>query len=93
MALLVLSIPATWKIFRAKGCGHCGDTGYRGRLGIHEMLEGTDEVKALIQAEKPVEEIRNQAKADGMTTLKQDGILKVFQGETDIKQIRSVCLK
>ena len=81
------------KIFRAKGCGRCGDTGYRGRLGIHEMLEGTDEVKALIQAEKPVEEIRNQAKADGMTTLKQDGILKVFQGETDIKQIRSVCIK
>ncbi len=81
------------KIFRAKGCGRCGDTGYRGRLGIHEMLEGTDEVKALIQAEKPVEEIRNQAKADGMATLKQDGILKVFQGETDIKQIRSVCIK
>ena len=81
------------KIFRAKGCGRCGDTGYRGRLGIHEMLEGTDAVKALIQMEKPVEEIRNQAKEDGMTTLKQDGILKVFQGETDIKQIRSVCIK
>lgn len=81
------------KLFRAKGCGRCGDTGYRGRIGIHEMLEGTDEVKALIQAEKTVAEIRAQAKADGMTTLKQDGILKVFSGETDIKQIRSVCIK
>ena len=80
MAATGIEYSSDMKIFRAKGCGRCGDTGYRGRLGIHEMLEGTDEVKALIQAEKPVEEIRNHAKADGMTTLKQDGILKVFSG-------------
>ena len=78
---------------RAKGCGKCGGTGYRGRMGIHELLEGTDEMKRLIQQEKPMEELRKQAKVDGMATLKQDGILKVFSGKTDIKQVRAVCIK
>ncbi|MDA2937838.1 GspE/PulE family protein [Acidobacteria bacterium AH-259-A15] len=80
-------------LYRAKGCGRCGDTGYRGRMGIHELLEGTDEIKSMIQYEKPVEEIRAQAKKDGLITLKQDGILKVFDGKTDIRQVRQVCIK
>lgn len=70
---------------RPKGCGKCGDTGYRGRMGIHELLEGTDEIKRLVQLEKPMDEIRNQAKDDGMRTLKQDGLLKVLEGETDVQ--------
>ncbi|MEE8160998.1 MAG: hypothetical protein V3T61_05115, partial [Acidobacteriota bacterium] len=60
---------------------------------IHELLEGTDEIKHLIQLKSPMQEIRTQARADGMTTLKQDGILKVFKGYTDIRQVRSVCMK
>jgi type II secretory ATPase GspE/PulE/Tfp pilus assembly ATPase PilB-like protein len=80
-------------LFRAKGCGVCNDSGYRGRIAIHELLEGTDEIKHLIQQKSPMLEIRAQARADGMTTLKQDGILKVFKGYTDIRQVRSVCMK
>ena len=62
-------------------------------MAVHELLEGTDEIKHLIQTKSPMAEIREQARADGMTTLKQDGIIKVFKGMTDIRQIRSVCMK
>ena len=62
-------------------------------MGIHEFLVGTDEIKALIQKKSVVEVLREQAMKDGMTTLLQDGIEKSFQGHTDIKQVRSVCIK
>lgn len=78
---------------RAKGCPKCNDTGYKGRLGLHEILECTDAMKALIKRKEEVDVIRRQAIADGMTTLKQDGILKVFQGLTDLKEVRRVCIK
>ncbi len=80
-------------LFKPAGCGKCGDTGYRGRMGIHEMMEGTDEIKHLVQNKMPLADIRAQATADGMTSLKQDGIEKVFGGKTDIRQIRMVCIK
>ncbi|MBE9574932.1 MAG: GspE/PulE family protein [Proteobacteria bacterium] len=77
---------------RAKGCSNCQNIGYKGRMGIHELLVGTPEMKTLIQAKAPMVEIRNQAIADGMTTLMQDGIRKVFLGLTDMKQVRRVCM-
>ena len=80
-------------LYRPKGCGNCNDTGYRGRMGIHELLEGTDDMKRLIQTKRPMEELRAQAKKDGMTTLKQDGIVKVFKGMADIRSVRAVCIK
>jgi type II secretory ATPase GspE/PulE/Tfp pilus assembly ATPase PilB-like protein len=81
------------KLFRAKGCAACGNTGYKGRIALHELMTGTDAVKRLVQHKAPVEELRKQAIADGMTTLMQDGIWKVFEGKTDIKQVRSVCIR
>ncbi len=78
---------------RAVGCGKCNDSGYVGRMAVHELLEGTDEIKHLIQVKANMVDIRDQARSDGMTTLKQDGILKVLQGLTDIRQIRAVCMK
>jgi type II secretory ATPase GspE/PulE/Tfp pilus assembly ATPase PilB-like protein len=77
---------------RAKGCSNCQNIGYKGRMGIHELLVGTSKMKTLIQAKAPMVEIRNQAIADGMTTLMQDGIRKVFLGLTDMKQVRRVCM-
>ena len=74
------------------GCAKCSDTGYSGRTGLHEVLEGTDEMKRLIMSKTLVEELRAQAIADGMTTLKQDGILKVFKGDCDLKQVLAVCI-
>ncbi|MDK9718541.1 MAG: GspE/PulE family protein [Trichlorobacter sp.] len=85
--------PATIKLHKAVGCAKCGDSGYKGRLGIHELLKGTDEMKTLIKRKSEIESIRKQAINDGMTTLKQDGILKCFQGLTDLKEVRKVCIK
>jgi type II secretory ATPase GspE/PulE/Tfp pilus assembly ATPase PilB-like protein len=80
-------------MFKAVGCDRCGHTGYRGRLGIHEVLECTPKLKGLIKRRADTDSVRVQAAVDGMTTLKQDGILKVFQGLTDILEVRRVCIK
>ncbi|MEI7816479.1 MAG: GspE/PulE family protein, partial [Desulfuromonadales bacterium] len=80
-------------MFRAVGCDRCGHTGYRGRLGIHEVLECTDELKSLIKRRADTDNVREQAAKDGMTTLKQDGIIKVLHGLTDIYEVRRVCIK
>jgi type II secretory ATPase GspE/PulE/Tfp pilus assembly ATPase PilB-like protein len=75
------------------GCEICNNTGYRGRMGIHELLSGTDPMKKLIQKRAEMKDIREQAVLDGMTTLKQDGIEKIFGGHTDLLQVRKVCIK
>jgi len=79
-------------LYRANGCDGCNYTGYRGRMGLHELLMGTDAIKKLIETQALVDDIRIQAIKDGMTTLKQDGIDKVLQGKTDMQQIRRVCM-
>jgi type II secretory ATPase GspE/PulE/Tfp pilus assembly ATPase PilB-like protein len=78
-------------LYKAKGCKSCNDTGYRGRIGLYELMEVTPEIKRMIQKRSPVSEITHQAMVGGMYTLKQDGILKVLNGSTDIKQVRAVC--
>ncbi len=80
-------------LYRAKGCPVCSDTGYKGRVGLHELLVGTDPVKKLIQEKARVAEILACALNEGMRTLKMDGIEKILQGVTDIKQVRAVCIK
>ncbi len=76
-------------LYRPKGCNRCMD-GYRGRIGIHELLINSENIKKLIKFKKPTEEIRDVAIKEGMLTLKQDGILKVINGITTINQVRSV---
>jgi len=83
----------SFKLHRPGGCSKCGDTGYKGRMGIHELLVASDEIKRLVQKRASVEELRNQGMAEGMTTLLQDGIEKVLAGHTDFKQVRAVCIK
>jgi type II secretory ATPase GspE/PulE/Tfp pilus assembly ATPase PilB-like protein len=82
-----------FRLYRPKGCSRCGNSGYKGRMGIHELLVGTDEIKRKIQRREPIEALRLQAISDGMTTLLQDGIQKVLQGHTDFKQVRAVCMR
>ena len=81
------------KLSKPEGCDLCNNTGYRGRMGIHELLMGTDDMKKLIQTKAEMAKIRGQAIFDGMTTLKQDGIEKVFQGHCDLLEVRKVCIK
>jgi len=78
---------------RPVGCDFCQYTGYRGRIGIHELLECGDEIKRLIRKKAETDIIHKQAVSEGLTTLKQDGILKVMQGLTEIHEIRRVCIR
>ncbi|HUJ00545.1 MAG TPA: GspE/PulE family protein, partial [Usitatibacter sp.] len=82
-----------FRLYKPKGCDACGGTGYKGRVGLHEMLVGTDPVKKLIQEHARVAEILATALAEGMLTLKMDGMEKVLQGTTDMAQVRAVCIK
>ena len=78
---------------RPLGCRKCNNKGYRGRMALHELLMGTDEMKLLIQNRVKVDAIRAQAVKDGMTTLKQDGIGKIFAGFLELQQVRKVCIR
>jgi type II secretory ATPase GspE/PulE/Tfp pilus assembly ATPase PilB-like protein len=77
----------------ATGCDACGNTGYKGRVGLHELLVGTDAIKKNIQEHARVAEMFATALETGMRTLKMDGIEKVLGGITDIAQVRAVCIK
>ncbi|MGD8368245.1 MAG: ATPase, T2SS/T4P/T4SS family [Desulfobacterales bacterium] len=79
-------------LYRPVGCEKCSSTGYKGRLGIHELMEGTKEIKALIKHAEETEKLFSVAIEQGMNTLKQDGILKAFQGITDVAEIRRICI-
>lgn len=81
-----------FSLCRAKGCEQCGKTGYKGRLGLYELMTVNPALKHLIQTRAPVTDLFHEALESGMRTLKQDGIAKVLQGSTDILQIRAVCV-
>src|SRR2546426_2349185 len=80
-------------LYRAKGCEACSNTGYKGRVGLHELLIASDTIKKLIQEHARVTEILAVCLEEGMRTLKMDGIEKVLQGITDMPQVRAVCIK
>jgi type II secretory ATPase GspE/PulE/Tfp pilus assembly ATPase PilB-like protein len=79
-------------LYTPVGCDQCSG-GYRGRIGLFELLEGTDRIKKGIQDRLRVSDLLAIALDEGMRTLKQDGIEKVLKGITDIKQVRAVCIK
>ena len=80
-------------MYRPVGCSRCAKTGYKGRVGLHELLLADDDIKKLVQERARVSTIFSSAVAGGMHTLKMDGMTKVLQGLTDLKQVRSVCIK
>jgi type II secretory ATPase GspE/PulE/Tfp pilus assembly ATPase PilB-like protein len=79
-------------LYRPVGCAEC-NKGYRGRVGLHELMIGTDKVKRLLTEHARVSALLAAALEDGMLTLKMDGIEKVLAGLTDIKMVRAVCIK
>ncbi|MEQ1721125.1 MAG: GspE/PulE family protein, partial [Nitrosomonas sp.] len=80
-------------LYKPVGCDECSNTGFRGRVGLHELMTASDALKKNIQEHARVAEMLVTALGDGMRTLKQDGIEKVLQGITDIHQVRVVCIK
>jgi type II secretory ATPase GspE/PulE/Tfp pilus assembly ATPase PilB-like protein len=81
------------RFYRAVGCDKCGKTGYKGRVGLHELLVADDAVKKLIQERARVAELFAASVESGMRTLKMDGMEKIMMGLTDLKMVRSVCIK
>jgi type II secretory ATPase GspE/PulE/Tfp pilus assembly ATPase PilB-like protein len=90
---LGLTYTPDFPLYRGVGCAECNNTGYRGRVGLHELLVATPEIKRLIQQRARITEVGACAQAEGMTTLLQDGVLKVLNGVTDIAQVKAVASK
>jgi type II secretory ATPase GspE/PulE/Tfp pilus assembly ATPase PilB-like protein len=80
-----------YTLYKATGCKSCNQTGYRGRVGLYELMTVSPDIRHLIQKRAVVSDIAKQAMLNGMLSLKQDGIHKVLQGLTDISQVRAVC--
>ncbi len=78
---------------RAKGCDRCNQTGYKGRVGLHELMVGSDAIKKNIQEHARVSDLFVTAISEGMRTLRMDGMEKVLSGITDLKQVRAVCVR
>ena len=89
-----LNLPHTkdLTLYKPIGCNKCNRSGYKGRIAIHELLMGTDKIKKMIQTKAPIDKIREQAVKEGMITLKQDGITKVFIGHCDLIHVRKVTI-
>ena len=85
-----LNISRPLELYRAKGCEECGNTGYKGRTGVHELLGMTPELRSLVYKEASVADMKKQATHDGMRTLVQDAIFKVLKGDTDLAQVQIV---
>jgi type IV pilus assembly protein PilB len=73
--------------YKQGGCEQCNGEGYRGRIGVYEVLEMDTDIRKLVTQSATSEEIENQARKDGMTTMVEDGFLKIVQGVTSIEEV------
>jgi len=80
-------------LYRGRGCEECHQSGYKGRIALHEFLVVTPELRRLIHTRSTAEPLQQAAMAQGMTTLVQDGILKALAGWTDYHQIKAVAMR
>jgi type IV pilus assembly protein PilB len=76
---------------RGRGCNHCNHTGYRGRLGIFEMMRMTGAMREMTFKREPTQSIRRQARLLGMRTLLEDGLQKALKGITTLEEVLSTC--
>lgn len=81
------------QLYRGRGCDACKQTGLKGRIALHELLSGSDEMRNLIQSRAKTKEMQSLAAKEGMMTLVQDGTLKILAGLTTYEQVRAVAMK
>ena len=74
-------------VYKGKGCSDCNQSGYRGRIGLYEVMTLSEEIKRLIIDRQSVSQIRDLAIAQGMVTLRQDGIAKIKAGVTTVEEV------
>jgi len=84
--------PDDLKLFKPVGCEHCENSGYKGRIGFHELLVNNEPIKEFIKENATNSKIKQAASENGMYTLKQDGIVKVLMGNTTLQEVRRVCI-
>ena len=84
---LPLDIARKYKFYYGKGCPRCNNSGYKGRVGIYELMEVTDEIRDCVASEQSADEIRDVARNQGMTTLREAGLKLIFDGLTTIDEI------
>jgi type IV pilus assembly protein PilB len=75
------------KTFKGKGCSTCNNTGYKGRIGLYEVMEVTDEIRELILIGASALELRKKAIDDGMISLRESGLHKIRSGVTTIEEV------
>jgi type IV pilus assembly protein PilB len=76
-----------YSFYYGKGCARCNNSGYKGRTGIYELLEINDDVRDMITSDASVDDIRNFARTQGMTTLRESGLKLIFDGVTTIDEV------
>ena len=86
-----LEVPADAALAKSVGCAQCGHTGYRGRLAVYEWMPMTTAVRACLQSGGGSDALRACAVAEGMSTLRRDGLEKVLLGLTSLEQVHTVC--
>ena len=85
--------PEEWReviFYEGKGCFECGGTGHRGRTAIHELLDLTEDIREMILEKRPTSQIRNAARAQGMSTLRESAVERLREGVTTLKEINKV---
>ncbi len=89
--LLELQLPIEqarqYSFYYGRGCERCNNSGYKGRTGLYELLEVTDDIRDLVSNNSSVDEIRNTARSQGMTTLRESGLKLIFDGVTTIDEV------
>ena len=75
------------KTYKGRGCQTCNNTGYKGRVGLYETMEVTDEIRELILIGASALELRRKAIDEGMITLRQSGLHKIRNGITTIEEV------
>jgi type IV pilus assembly protein PilB len=75
------------KFYRGRGCSHCAGTGYRGRIGVFEVLQLSEEIKLLVSARASAQQLREQALAEGMVSLRADAVQKVAADMTTLAEV------
>jgi type IV pilus assembly protein PilB len=83
-------LDGSWQAYGPAGCDKCLDTGYKGRVGIYEVMPITDEMRQVIMRNGSALDIAEQAQKEGVRTLRESGLLKVRQGVTSLEEIEAV---
>ncbi len=89
--LMELQLPVAqarkYKFYYGRGCQRCNNTGYKGRCGVYELLDVTDDIRDMVVSNAPIDELRHLARSQGMTTLREAGLKQIFDGATTIDEI------